>query len=654
MSAIWGFISFNNSINDSISSKMRSAYSDCKIDSFSEYTSANVHFASGIQYITAESLHEVQPISSGDFVFAADCIVDNRYELNCSAEEADGTVIFNAISSGSFESAVKNIRGIFSIALFDKSTNTLTLATDSSSSRCLFYYRHSEGITFSSILEGILSVHPDVELNKDYLKDFLLAPGLMPNISGAETPYKDIYKIEPGTYITFTKDSTQKHAYFAHDDSSKLVKCKSPEEYGKAFYNLFSSCVKDVLRSSKETGIALSSGFDSASVGALASDILGSQNKDLYAYTYVPSENTGKGNYSSSSHQIMDETAPVKALIEMHPNILPHFLNNGGKNSLTGLKTNSEIMEIPYKAYGNLPSLCELYENAYNDGCRIVLNGQFGNSTVSHGYIDDVLYDLYKSKHFIKFAFNLNNYSKHVKESRKQAFIGCRRYFEYSKKVEKDTSFSYAPSNPFVREDILSDYSLEERFSKAGINNNNRIPKDWKFYQFELTCAPMFSYIGEMETKMSLKYGIVLRDPTRDSRMIQFCYNLPYELFAHNGEPRWLIRHNLSELLPEAITGDWLRYGVQNSDFLKRVQRDWSEIHKELSATVKAFSSGDFTDASFAPDIKKMQEFLDNHVDTLPDKDELLFDNFMYAYILVLFLNSAPAHFNVSSLNRGL
>lgn len=644
MSAIWGSVSFTNKISEDLPAKMRSAYADCRINKISDLCCSNIHLAAGIQYITPESSSEQQPIESGDYLFASDCIIDNRKELDTSSSAPDPGLIFDRISHIGFLKTIKMLRGVFSIALYDKSNQTLTLATDPCSCRCLFYYRHSDGITFSTLIEGILSVHPEIRLNPDYLKDFLAAPGLMPNISDSETPYEGVFKVEPGTYICFTKGSTDKHVYFSASNATGISACKTPDEYGQAFRELFETCVSDVLRSSKETGIALSSGFDSSSVGALAADSLAAANKSLFAYTYVPYEAVGAGTRDSSSHQIMDETAPVKDLIAMHPNILPHFLNNGGKNSITGLSENAKIMEIPYKAYGNLPSLCEIYEKAAEDGCRIVLNGQFGNSTVSHGYIDDVLFELFKTGHYIKCYSNLNNYSKYVKESRRNAFINSYYYFKFAKKTESDTAFTYKPSNPFIKENLTDSYAIKERFEAIRIKNTTRIPSSRDFHHFELSYAPMFSYIGEMETKMSLRYGIVLRDPTRDPRMIQFCYNLPYELFAHNGEPRWLIRHNLKDLLPESITADWLRYGVQNSDFLLRIQRDWSSIYAELSSVVSDFKSNKLSGESFAPNIEKMQEFLDNHKDTLPKEDEYLFDNFVFAYILLLFLNSAPGH----------
>ena len=95
-----------------------------------------------------------------------------------------------------------------------------------------------------------------------------------------------------------------------------------------------------------------------------------------------------------------------------------------------------------------------------------------------------------------------------------------------------------------------------------------------------------------METKLGLYYGIFLRDPTKDVRMLRFCYALPYKYFAYMGEPRWLIRGNCKDLLPADLINDWMRYSVQNYDYLDRIERDWDDVKKIISfITDKDFSS---------------------------------------------------------------
>lgn len=267
----------------------------------------------------------------------------------------------------------------------------------------------------------------------------------------------------------------------------------------------------------------------------------------------------------------------------MHPNIITHFLNNHGKNCIDDLPQDVSIMEIPYKAQPNLPNLFEIYREASKNGCKIVLNGQMGNSTISFGYINHILYDLYHKKKYFTFLRYLNRHCKIVKMSRKHALMECIKYFQHLLTEEKNNVFTYSPTNPFLSHSIISEYPMEERYRQNNISWK-MILSDQKKYRQDLYHKPMFTYLGELQTKAGLAHGIILRDPTKDIRMLNFCYHLPYHLFAYKGTPRWLVRNHMRDLLPRDLLDDWLRYGVQNSDCHKRIMRDWQQLCPQFKA----------------------------------------------------------------------
>lgn len=122
-----------------------------------------------------------------------------------------------------------------------------------------------------------------------------------------------------------------------------------------------------------------------------------------------------KNSQKTQKNDVIDETEDVMKIVSMHQNIIPHFLTNEGRNCLEDLEKCVKYMEIPVKAFVNMPNLCEIYRKAVCDGSSVILSGQMGNSTISHGYIDDILYHLFSNKKYLKFACWLNNYSKTVK-----------------------------------------------------------------------------------------------------------------------------------------------------------------------------------------------------------------------------------------------
>ena len=120
--------------------------------------------------------------------------------------------------------------------------------------------------------------------------------------------------------------------------------------------------------------------------------------------------------------------------------------------------------------------------------------------------------------------------------------------------------------------------------------------------------------MGELDTKTGLKYGILLRDPTRDMRIMNFCYHLPFHLFAYEGTPRWLVRGNLGDLLPEALLSQWMRYSVQNGDWHNRVSRDWVKLSPLLKENLSQPQIGRYVDS------KIMDNYFEYTKDALPSQ----------------------------------
>ena len=243
-------------------------------------------------------------------------------------------------------------------------------------------------------------------------------------------------------------------------------------------------------------------------------------------------------------------------------------------------------MEIPFKAVANLPSLLEIYRKAAKKGCKVLLSGQYGNSTVSYGMIDPILYDLYRRRKYITYVRSLNNYCLLARESRKQAFVYCCKYFHHTtKEYAADRPIQRPELGFFLNDAVWENYPWEERYAHIeSIMKNPQLPELAERYHSQLQLDSAMTYIGSYETKLGLSTGILIRDPTRDRRILSFCHAIPYEYFAYHGNPRWLIRGALHDLLPSSFVDTWPRYGVQNSDWHLRIKRDWQTISDVFSS----------------------------------------------------------------------
>lgn len=634
MSAIWGMVSFAGAIPEQAATQMTGPYEEaCKIDRYSVSSEKDLFMGCGIQYITKESEKEGLPLWTEDRMvcFNADALLDNREEFlkefSCAENTPDGTLMFLAYKKWGAE-CFKRFRGLFSVAVYDREKKTLILASDKVSARCLYYYRTAEYAVFSTLMKPILAVVPDLKRNEWFDRDFLTAPGMMPNISATETPYTGVLMLPPATCLTIRAAGIEEKRYWRPSADEKKYRHFGAKAWGKHFTEVYGQCVADAIRTDGEVGISMSSGFDSASVGVLAADRLKKAGKNLYTYTYVPFE---KPNVNLDRNHVMNEKKDVETIVAAHSNMIPTFTDNQGKNCITDLKTVLKTLEIPIKAFVNFPNLFEIAQLASERGCRVVLTGQCGNSTVSHGYIDDVLYDLWSKGHLFRFLLWLNRYSKTVKESRKKALIACMSYYCYSKKEYCAESFLYQPDNPFLKENVLSDYPMRERFRAGGICHFSMLPLPREEHRKWLQQDAQYTYMGVWETKLGLKNGLVFRDATKDERILAFSYAVPYRYFAYRGTPRWFIRGNMKEYLPECVTADWLRYSVQNGDYFARITRDWDEVKDFLLKELECAPERDYIDK------EKMREFLQSLDGTSPEQDSLVFDSLVFVLCDLIF-----------------
>jgi len=621
MSAIWGHIEFDKEI--STVSTMADEYKrKCKLDKISEVHFKNAIIGVGLQYINVEDELEEMPyiLNDGNTVIVADVILDNRKELyeelgvnGDITEIPDGKMICLSFEKWGY-SFVEHLKGIYSIAIYDASSQELFICTDRTSSRCLYYYKKDNSITFSTLISPIRKLFKDISVNEMYMKDFLILPGIMPNISSNETPWNGIYMVEAGCSVSITRDHLSINRYYSPKQNNLS---KDINKLKDIFLSTYNNATKRAVRTNKNVAIALSGGFDSASVAAMAAPLLGKENKKLYSYTYVPHYNVSS---YYSKRQITDESYFVKAISEMYPNIETTFTDNGGEGCFDYIDEIIDIMEIPFKAFANLPLLLEIYKSASEKGCKVFLNGQTGNSTVSFGDIDAAINYLCSKKHYLTAFKYFNNFCKASGFSRKKAFgIEINRLMAQKNKVHFQTEIEKDDLNHFVNSSLLNDYSLAKRNNSGMLLVQDPPIITVDKMKDEVYTLPALSYIGAMETKLGLYTGMVIRDPTRDSDIIDFVLSFPFEYLSYNGIPRYLIRGFMEELLPRCILYPIDKTGIQSADWIFRLSDSKDSILDILEDTFKdANVEGSINMEEIQPFLKEKRDFnKENEIDYL-------------------------------------
>lgn len=594
MSAIFGIIDIKGqkNIGELNTDKILKTYEDkCVLDKISEIKNEHVYMGLGLQAVTYESKFEKMPIedTKRNVYFVADIVLNNREELiaetGAAFDTSDGELAYRAYCKWGLKFP-EHMLGQFAIVIYEASAGKIHLISDHIASRCLYYGIIDGKFVFSTLLEPLKACFK-LKVNENYVKDYLVAPYLMPCFSDTETYYEGLSKLSTAEVVSYADKELTKKVYWDPRKIKRPVFHKGARSLGKEFVSIYEKCVLDVLRTDGNMGISMSSGLDSSSIGALAARNLAKENKKLFTYTYVPGSLMQE---ERNKNIVFNETNDVLGICKMYPNMVPHFVNNEDRNSVMELEKVLDFMEFPIKAFVNFPNLYEIMKKAHTDNeCKVVLTGQGGNMNVSMGKPDDIQYDLYLKKRYLRLFLNLNRFCKKTGLSRRQNFKGLiGDYKRYTKLVKNCSHSDIEIYNPFVLKTILDDYNIYERcpeIGRFGLPVHYLAGHEYMKYNFNI---PSLVYIGEYETKLGLATGVMIRDATRDKRIFEFCAKLPYEYFCHKGTPRWLINGNFSEILPDYIINNWTRYGFQNADFIERVNRDKEAIIKYLREILKS------------------------------------------------------------------
>lgn len=598
MSAIWGAIDLSGKpIKKEIPQLMLNAFSKCVIDRYEELCIENVYMGCGVQYFTPEAVFEQLPINTSHFCFTADAVLDNRNDLikrlNISASEAtnipDGKLLFSMYQRYG-NSCLNDLLGAYSFVWYDKNNNCIELISDAVGNRCLYYRLLDNVLYFSSLIEPLAQLSMNTTLNNRWLSDFLAMDHLFMINETEETPIQEIYRIAPAQHITITPQQMSKKIYWNPFANYTEYHFSSDQEYCEHFCSLWENAVTDVLRSNGETAIQLSGGLDSTAIAAIAAPYLKQKQKTLYSFTSVPMKGY---QYNKEGYYIEDETEDVQKTASFYGNIDTEFIDLNSKSPWDIANKEFRILEIPFKSVQNCLWLFDSMEKAYAKKARIILSGSYGNTTISYTDLNVYMNTLYHRKQYQKLKREINLFAKNMGFSAKYAL----------KEIQQlgNTDFEPTPypfQHSFVKRDTAKQVGSDiHLFNMAQHQYDSS--KDFSLYRENMLNFLALRQIGEITTKHSLATGVLLRDPTKDKRIIDFCIHLPVDQFCKEGIDRRLVKVYLKDKMPPHVIR-FGKQGKQSADLQYRFKLNWETTRKEWLSLYEKYSNSHYVDTIYA------------------------------------------------------
>ena len=526
---------------------------------------------------TPESGNQCLPRSNpaSGIAFAASGRIDNRADLAGRldlspgelAKLSDGELMLQAYLQWGTQ-VTHHFLGDWALAAWDPSTQTLFLARDRFGTTSLFYHADAHHFVFAPTRQVLLNLNLfAVELDELYLAQVLVA---WPAYHGERTIHRPIRRLPPAHTLTVTPETLAVQQYWRMEDVSDLRWSKR-RDYVDAFTEIFDEAVRARVRAPDDAsgiGVTLSGGLDSSSVTATAAMILQEQNRRVAAFVSVPLTDASAftGNRFGDEYPFAAATARFAGNVDLHP-VLARTMSPVG-----GVRRQLEILNEPSHGAGNAYWILEIERMARAERVRVLLTGQQGNGGVS--WRGDLL------SQPISAQFRLMSVAEWVKAQ----CAAIKEKFWYTEFFKKSRYRQEQRAQWHRRSAIRLDFAermdiLEQRLSDP----LDMPPRNARENRYRIL-QPARSTVGAIYAELGAAYGLEIRDPTADVRVIQFALSVPDEIFIDpdNGTNRWLIREAMKGRLPEEVRLN-RRRGRQAADIVPRLRASAGEVEDALA-----------------------------------------------------------------------
>lgn len=173
---------------------------------------------------------------------------------------------------------VERFNGMFAFALYDRESGKLFLARDRMGQKPLYYWMDGENLVFASVLAPIFKCPGfSGKIRRDVLPRFLFQE----YINAPETILENVYKVEPGTVLTFEAGKAAPEAWKYWDvreryEAMRKEPVSDLSEAKSRLKDLLRGAVRRRMIADVPLGTFLSGGYDSSLISAVAKEQLGS------------------------------------------------------------------------------------------------------------------------------------------------------------------------------------------------------------------------------------------------------------------------------------------------------------------------------------------------------------------------------------------
>ncbi|MGG1676616.1 asparagine synthase (glutamine-hydrolyzing) [Neobacillus sp. NRS-1170] len=412
------------------------------------------------------------------------------------------------------EECVNYLNGIYAFAIWDSKNEKLFIGRDRLGVKPLFFTEHHKGLLFASEIKAILA-HPEMktEVTQEGLAEIF---GAGPSRSPGSGVFKGIQELRPAHALTFSKEGLKIWRYWnvksqEHKDNT--------EETAEKVRFLVSDAVTRQLVSDVPLCTFLSGGLDSSIITAIAAKGFADQNKGkLHTYSI---DYEGNDQYFSSNEFQPDADGKY---IQM---ITDNFQTKHHNKVISQQQLVSDLIEAVHVR--DLPGMADI-DSSLLWFCKEIKK----DFVVSlSGECADEIFGGYPWFH------------------RKQDLE--RPGFPWMRSVSERENLL----KPHWQEKLqLQEYCLEQ-YRKAIAEtpklDGESLEEAKRRELFYINMTWFMTTLLDRKDRMSMGASLEVRVPFADHRVVEYVWNIPWEMKMYRGREKGLLRKAFEGILPEEV-----------------------------------------------------------------------------------------------------
>lgn len=578
-----------------------------------------------------EDVFDRGPVTGGGgrWTLVADVRLDDRDELverlAIGSDEArtvsDAALVMRSVERWPSD-AIARLVGDFALILWDARDQQLTLARDFLGNRPLHLHRNSSFVAVGSMPKGL---HALVEIPREPDTQAVAeSVGMYPE-HGSKSFYRHIERVEPGEIVTISATSVHRRRFW--NPGYRPLKLRD-DDYVEVVREAFGKAVEARLRGAgDEIGAQLSAGLDSSAVTATAAQAL-SPDRKVVAYTAAPPEGFDRPSHSGKFN---DESMLAAEVAAAYSNIEHVIVRGSGQSPLAALERNYFLMDRPLLNLCNGVWVDAILDRARARGLKVMLTGDLGNLTTSYDGFEG-LAQLLSHGRVLPLIKEARLLRRHGMRRRTTAARVLGSFLPRSlwQAIYRLRGYNFDITNYTA---LRADYAavLNRSAKASGLSNSVQPSSD----HFGVRKSALLRTDLGNHLKGTLGgWGIDLRDPTSDRRVVELCLSIPPVQFLKDGVTRSLARRAFADRLPQSIIQE-RRSGYQGADWYVGMRADWAAVRDETlrMAALPAVQS--------ILDVERLEALLDVDDDTIDWNSRQT----EYAYRLALLRGISSGHF---------